>query len=68
LGDFTETFLVGTMEEAVLLAYQKSRSGDIILLSPGADCSDAFSSNEEKGDLFHRLIHQISQPRKPNVI
>ena len=34
LGDYTETFLVGTLEEAILLAYQKSRSGDVVLLSP----------------------------------
>ncbi|MEO5970206.1 MAG: UDP-N-acetylmuramoyl-L-alanine--D-glutamate ligase, partial [Bdellovibrionia bacterium] len=35
IGDYAETYLVGTFEEAILLSYQKSRSGDIILLSPG---------------------------------
>ena len=35
IGDFAETYMVGTFEEGVLLSYQKSRSGDIILLSPG---------------------------------
>lgn len=68
LGDFTETFLVGTMEEAVLLAYQKSRSGDVILLSPACDSTDQFKDHEDRGEHFHRLVQMISQPRRPNVI
>lgn len=67
IGDYTETFLVGTLEEAVLLAYQKSRSGDVILLSPGCDPTDAFATNEEKGEHFRKLVSFISQPRRPNV-
>ena len=42
IGDFSETFIIGTFEEAVLLAYQKSRSGDVILLSPGCSSYDMF--------------------------
>jgi UDP-N-acetylmuramoylalanine--D-glutamate ligase len=68
IGDFTETFLVGTVEEALILAYQKSRSGDVILLSPGCDHSDIFASMDARGDLFRKLVNQISQPRRPNVI
>jgi len=34
IGDFSETFLIGTFEEAVLIAYQKSRIADTVLLSP----------------------------------
>ncbi len=68
VGDFTETFLVGTMEEAVLLAYQKSRSGDVILLSPGCDSTDSFLSHEDRGEHFKKLVTMIAQPRRPNVI
>jgi UDP-N-acetylmuramoylalanine--D-glutamate ligase len=68
IGDFTETFLVGTIEEAIILAYQKSRSGDVILFSPGADPTDQFASHEDKGDYYKKLIGQIAQPRRPNVI
>ncbi len=68
VGDFTETFLVGTIEEAILLAYQKSRSGDVILFSPGCDPTDMFATNEERGEVFRGLVNQISQPRRPNVI
>jgi UDP-N-acetylmuramoylalanine--D-glutamate ligase len=59
LGDFAETFLVGTFEEAVLLAYQKSRSGDIILLSPGCSSYDMFRNFEERGDYFKKLVTQL---------
>jgi len=56
IGDFSETFLVGTFEEAVYLAYQKSRSGDVILLSPGCASQDMFKNYEERGDYYKRII------------
>ena len=59
IGDFAETYLVGTFEEAVLLAYQKSRSGDIILLSPGCSSFDMFRNFEERGDYFKKLVSQL---------
>jgi len=59
LGDYAETYLVGTFEEAVLLAYQKSRSGDIILLSPGCASFDMFRNYEERGDYFKKLVTQL---------
>lgn len=65
LGDFTETFLVGTLEEGVLMAYQKSRSGDVVLYSPGCDSHDLFEAAEARGDAFRSLVNQIAQPRKP---
>jgi UDP-N-acetylmuramoylalanine--D-glutamate ligase len=68
LGDFTETFLVGTMEEAILISYQKSRSGDVILLSPGCPAGDAFKTMEERGDFFRNMIGGFTQSRKPHVI
>ncbi len=59
IGDFAETYLVGTFEEAVLLAYQKSRSGDIILLSPGCSSFDMFRNFEERGDYFKKIVSQL---------
>ncbi len=59
LGDFSETFLVGTFEEAVLLAYQKSREGDIILLAPGCESYDMFVSYEERGNYFKKYVEEI---------
>ena len=59
LGDFSETFIIGTFEEAVLLAYQKSRSGDVILLSPGCSSYDTFENFEERGNYFKELIQRL---------
>lgn len=59
IGDCAETYLVGTFEEAVLFAYQKSRNGDIILLSPGCASFDMFRNYEERGDYFKKLVNQL---------
>ena len=59
LGDYSETFLVGTFEEAVLMSYQKSREGDIILLSPGCESYDMFVSYEERGNYFKKYVEEI---------
>lgn len=59
LGDFSETFLIGTFEEAVLIAYQKSRIGDIVLLSPGCPSFDLFDSYEERGDYFKEIVKKF---------
>jgi len=56
IGDETETYLMGTFEEALLLAYQKSQSGDIILLSPGCSSHDMFRNFEERGEYFTKLV------------
>ena len=59
LGDFSETFLIGTFEEAVLIAYQKSRIGDIVLLSPGCSSFDMFDSFEERGEYFKEIVRKF---------
>lgn len=56
LGDYSETFLIGTFEEAVLIAYQKSRIGDVVLLSPGCSSFDMFDSYEERGNYFKEIV------------
>jgi len=59
VGDHSETFLVGTFEEAILLSYQKSREGDIILLSPGCESYDMFVSYEERGNYFRKYVEEL---------
>ena len=60
IGDYSETFLIGTFEEAVLIAYQKSRIGDVVLLSPGCPSFDVFNSYEERGQVFENLVKQFT--------
>jgi len=59
IGDFSETFLIGTFEEAVLIAYQKSRINDVVLLSPGASSFDMFDSFEERGNYFKDIVRRF---------
>ena len=59
IGHHTESFLIGTFDEAVYIAYNKSRIGDTILLSPGCPSFDLFNSYEERGNHFKKLINQF---------
>lgn len=61
IGDYSETFLVGTFEEAVYLAYQKSRSGDVVLLSPGCASQDMFKNYEERGNYFKKIVETFGR-------
>ena len=56
IGDNTETFVVGTFEEAVVLAYQKSKAGDVILYSPGCLPSENFAKIEDRGKHYKEII------------
>ena len=56
IGDCCETFLIGTFEEAVHIAYQKSRIGDTVLLSPGCSSFDMFENYEERGDYYKEIV------------
>ncbi len=58
-GDTVQTYLVGSFEESILLAYQKSRTGDTILLSPGNPSTDFFRDYEERGNYFKKLVYQL---------
>lgn len=59
LGDEVETFLVGSLEEAVLLAYQKSHMGDKILFSPGFPSFDMFKNYTQRGQEFNKAVQKI---------
>tara|TARA_Y100001954_G_scaffold145387_1_gene154823 strand:+ start:2568 stop:3950 length:1383 start_codon:yes stop_codon:yes gene_type:complete len=59
LGGHSQTYIVGSFEESILFAYQKSRTGDIILLSPGNASTDFFRDYEERGNYFKKLVYQL---------
>jgi UDP-N-acetylmuramoylalanine--D-glutamate ligase len=59
IGDYSETFLIGTFEEAILIAYQKSRINDYVLLSPGASSFDIFDSYAERGNYFKEIVNNF---------
>lgn len=59
LGEHPQTYIVGSFEESILFAYQKSRTGDTILLSPGNPSTDFFRDFEERGNYYKKLIYQL---------
>ncbi len=59
IGDFSETFLIGTFEEAILIAYQKSRIDDTVLLSPGCSSFDIFDNYIERGNYFKSIVNKF---------
>jgi UDP-N-acetylmuramoylalanine--D-glutamate ligase len=58
-GEHPQTYIVGSFEESVLFAYQKSRTGDTILLSPGNPATDFFRDFEERGNYYKKLVYQL---------
>ena len=59
IGDNTETFLIGTFDEAVFISYHKSRINDTVLLSPGCPSFDMFSNYVERGNYFKKLVKKF---------
>jgi len=60
LGDLTDTVITTTLEEAVHLAYQSAREGDVVLLSPACSSFDMFKDYKERGRVFKEAVHRIS--------
>ncbi|NLI11824.1 MAG: UDP-N-acetylmuramoyl-L-alanine--D-glutamate ligase [Peptococcaceae bacterium] len=53
---FTNIQHAADFEEAVLLAHQAARPGEIVLLSPACASWDMFTSYEVRGDLFKKIV------------
>ena len=48
-----------TMDEAVALASEAARSGDVVLLSPGGTSYDMYNDFEERGRDFARIVRGL---------
>jgi UDP-N-acetylmuramoylalanine--D-glutamate ligase len=60
LGGLTDTTLAKTMEEAVVLARQKAKGGEVVLLSPACSSFDMFKDYKERGKVFKEAVFKIS--------
>ena len=59
LGGLTDTFMAKTMEKAVLLAHQKAKAGEVVLLSPACSSFDMFKDYKERGKVFKEAVKRL---------
>ncbi len=50
-----------TMDEAIAQAARVSRSGDVVLLSPGGTSYDMYTDFEERGRDFARAVAELRE-------
>ncbi len=62
-----EKDVADTIEEAVKKAYSKSKSGDIILLSPACASFDMFKDYVERGNKFKKAVYDLLLEDKQEV-
>jgi UDP-N-acetylmuramoylalanine--D-glutamate ligase len=51
--------LAKTMEEAVSLARQKAKGGEVVLLSPACSSFDMFKDYKERGKVFKEAVKKL---------
>jgi UDP-N-acetylmuramoylalanine--D-glutamate ligase len=59
LGTATETVLAKTLQDAVMLASERARSGDVVLLSPACASFDMFRDFEDRGRQFKEAVKSL---------
>lgn len=59
LGGLTDTVMAKTMEKAVLLAHQKAKAGEVVLLSPACSSFDMFKDYKERGKVFKEAVKRL---------
>lgn len=55
-----DSVVVDTLEEATKNAYEMSKEGDVILLSPACASWDQFKDFEVRGDTFKKLVNELN--------
>ncbi len=56
----SEFKIVGSMEEAVMLAQKETEKGDVVLLSPGAASFGLFTNEFDRGDKFREAVNRLN--------
>ncbi len=60
LGRLTNTAMAKNMEEAVTLANQSAKKGEVVLLSPACSSFDMFKDYKERGRVFKEAVLKLS--------
>ena len=48
-----------TLQEAVNMAHDMARPGDVVILSPASASFDQFKNFEERGNTFKKYVNQL---------
>jgi len=59
LGGLTDMVMTQTLEDAVLLAHQTAKRGEVVLLSPACSSFDMFKDYKERGRVFKEAVHRL---------
>jgi UDP-N-acetylmuramoylalanine--D-glutamate ligase len=59
LGGLTDMAIAKDMGEAVRLAYQSAKKGEVVLLSPACSSFDMFKDYKERGKVFKEAVFRI---------
>jgi len=59
LRDLVPDIMVHSLEEAVKVAYNLAKSGDIVLFSPACSSFDMFQDYKERGDVFKKAVRDL---------
>jgi UDP-N-acetylmuramoylalanine--D-glutamate ligase len=59
LGGLTDTVMAKSIEEAVSLARQRAKGGEVVLLSPACSSFDMFKDYKERGKVFKEAVRRL---------
>jgi UDP-N-acetylmuramoylalanine--D-glutamate ligase len=62
VGDLAEVRMSASLQDAVRIAADCARPGDIVLLSPACASLDMFANYEERGRQFEAAVRAVVQP------
>lgn len=61
---FSNFSICDTLEQSVRVLFDKSRRGDVVLLSPACASFDQFTNYEERGEVFKNIVSKIEDEKK----